>query len=339
MKGNEPVEDARLWRLKDLGVEAFRKSSASDFPKHSHDEWQISWGVDRWWHRGGFHDASSGQVVIIPPGEVHATDRPDRPDRTMRSFYVHAAALRRLVEEEGFGDPEPAAPTPVIEDPGLVSRFAALWGVATGSATPLERSEAFGGLVEALATRGVTARFAGKEPRAVARAREYLQAYHSEEITLADLAEISELSPWRLNRAFRKAVGVPPHAYQVQLRVRKVKALLAGGASISEAVGLAGSPTRATSAATSRGSWRCPPANIAGQPWWSEPSGSLVPPLAITAWPLCRHPVDASTRTSQLPPLSPTATSGGPLATPHKRGWSAVPMLCHRLKPADDLSG
>jgi len=65
----------------------------------------------------------------------------------------------------------------------------------------------------------------GPVRRALALIRERLD----ETITLEELARHARLDKFHLCRAFRAQVGMPPHAYQVQLRVMRAKELLAGG--------------------------------------------------------------------------------------------------------------
>ncbi len=57
---------------------------------------------------------------------------------------------------------------------------------------------------------------------------------YAENISLEELARIAKFSPFYLNRAFRKQIGIPPHAYQTQIRIQKAKALLKSNLSISQ---------------------------------------------------------------------------------------------------------
>ena len=80
-----------------------------------------------------------------------------------------------------------------------------------------------------------TPRGAGREPAGVAAAREYLHAHVAENVPLRTLASLAgDLNPSYFNRAFRAAVGLPPHAYQVHLRVLRAKEMLAAGRSVSD---------------------------------------------------------------------------------------------------------
>ena len=45
-----------------------------------------------------------------------------------------------------------------------------------------------------------------REPGAVARAREYLEAHYAAEVRLADLSRLTGLTPYHLNRVFRRTL-------------------------------------------------------------------------------------------------------------------------------------
>ena len=75
----------------------------------------------------------------------------------------------------------------------------------------------------------------GAEPQAVTRAKAYIEAHCAENITLDDLARAAYLSPFHLARVFQRATGLPPHAYLLQTRILRAKALLAHGRAITDA--------------------------------------------------------------------------------------------------------
>lgn len=63
----------------------------------------------------------------------------------------------------------------------------------------------------------------------VSRARALLDERFTETIDLDALAAHARLDKFRLCRAFREQVGLPPHAYVTHRRVARAQALLAGG--------------------------------------------------------------------------------------------------------------
>jgi len=78
------------------------------------------------------------------------------------------------------------------------------------------------------------------EPVAVRRARAYLDGSLSDKVTLDVLSIKAGLTPFRLLRAFQRAVGMTPHAYHTQCKVRVVRSLLATDAPLAEAAVAAG---------------------------------------------------------------------------------------------------
>ncbi|WP_220201199.1 helix-turn-helix domain-containing protein [Reticulibacter mediterranei] len=73
---------------------------------------------------------------------------------------------------------------------------------------------------------------AGWEHPTIKRAKEYLREHYAEEVPLQELADAVNMSPFHLARLFRQMVGLPPHAYQTQLRLASAKTLLAQGYSV-----------------------------------------------------------------------------------------------------------
>jgi AraC-like DNA-binding protein len=70
-------------------------------------------------------------------------------------------------------------------------------------------------------------------------ARDLLDACPAK-VTLGELATLAGLSPFHFLRSFRRATGLPPHAYLIQVRVRKARSLLLRGSSAGEAALTAG---------------------------------------------------------------------------------------------------
>ncbi len=74
----------------------------------------------------------------------------------------------------------------------------------------------------------------GDEHQPIQRVRDYLEDNYVENVSLEQLAQIANLSPFYLNRAFCKIFGLPPHAYQTQVRIARAKNLLAKGEPIGQ---------------------------------------------------------------------------------------------------------
>jgi AraC family transcriptional regulator len=82
-------------------------------------------------------------------------------------------------------------------------------------------------------------------PRAIAKAVAFIQQNHARDISLGDIAACVHISPFHLARTFKRAMGVSPYQYLLQVRVNSARALImAGGgghslADIATSVGFA----------------------------------------------------------------------------------------------------
>lgn len=70
----------------------------------------------------------------------------------------------------------------------------------------------------------------GLEPRRLRRVLDFIEDHIDEALGLEDLAAIACLSPFHFARAFKAAMGLPPHRYVASRRMSRAKTLLAAGA-------------------------------------------------------------------------------------------------------------
>jgi AraC family transcriptional regulator len=59
------------------------------------------------------------------------------------------------------------------------------------------------------------------------RVIEFIEAHLADELRLAALAAVVDLSPYYFARAFKQSFGVPPHRYHMTRRIERAKLLLA----------------------------------------------------------------------------------------------------------------
>lgn len=74
----------------------------------------------------------------------------------------------------------------------------------------------------------------------VSLARDYLRTHWNSPVSLDVLAQRVSLSAFELNRRFRAAYGLPPHRYQLALRVMEARARLLDGVSIADVASATG---------------------------------------------------------------------------------------------------
>jgi AraC-like DNA-binding protein len=157
-------------------------------------------GANRFLYRGSSWIVPGGTLILAEPGELHAVESVD-------------GAFDVLI---------------------LFADLATVSGLRRGDASSVMEavSSAYAGRIPP-ADRTVDA-------SAVRRAREMLHDLYLESVTLDALAAESGLPKPRFLRAFRRVVGISPHAYQVHLRVDLARRMLAAGAAVADAASAAG---------------------------------------------------------------------------------------------------
>lgn len=228
----EPVS-VKARTVGEVLLESYEYSSgpAEETERHLHREYQICLSFDfpgRYWYRRATHQVPARSVTVIHPGEVHAASDPGPREKTARFavLYFPASSLRDAAASLGAkGVAEPFFP-PVLP-PGDFGVFLRLWNVWRLSTSTLERECA---LAEAVKTAwdGVSlpsppSTGSARVREAVDRARKYLNLHYAEPVSLAELGEVSGMSAFHLSRHFRLEVGLPPHAYQIRLRIMESK--------------------------------------------------------------------------------------------------------------------
>ena len=233
-------KQVRVWRPEGMSHLELRRglSVADPVPRHWHDEYQfclIESGHGELVHRRKRHETPHGSLFLIAPGEVHANNSLDQTGCSYRTVFIDlgcmtdaTSAFRRYSAEVSFA-------TSVIEDSSSIAMFRRLHRSFDGASSSLEAESQLTQFLTLLISRYSCEKQSpvspGTQSGAVRRVRDYLEAHYAESIRLKDLSDLTGLSAFHLNRAFTAEVGIPPHAFQTQLRVTHAKKLLAKGVS------------------------------------------------------------------------------------------------------------
>jgi AraC-like DNA-binding protein len=212
-----------------------------DFARHAHDRVSfglITSGAMRLEQAGGSLVARAGDVMLYDHDRVHWGGSERGSGWTVRSLYADPGRLAALARQCGFRQRGTIGfPTPVVRDGGMARRLLALHRAAEAGAPRLETEtlmlEVIVAAIADYGDGGGDPAAAGAEPRAVRRARDYLEARVGEDVALEELAAAAGLSASRLARVFKRETGLPPHAYHGYLRVRRAQALLRDGMTVA----------------------------------------------------------------------------------------------------------
>ena len=244
-------EQARIWRVPGMdGVELMRaRFVTQNFSRHVHDCYAlgvIEQGGLAFRYLGRSHLAGAGSVNLVVPGEAHDGHAADQRGWSYRMCYIDPDWLERAGRELGWtGSRLPFFRSGVLEDRELARRVLALHRAMEdpGSGVLERQTRLYQALVLWVGRHAEDAPrnpAQGREPTAVRRARAFLHAHPEREVSLHGLAREAGLSPFHLARTFTRAVGVPPHAYLVQVRVGLARDLIRTGTPLAQAAAEAG---------------------------------------------------------------------------------------------------
>lgn len=213
------------------------------FPPHFHHAyciWLNTTGGEYYNHRGNSYILQPDNFGIIAPGEVHENYACDDKARSLITFYLDPEKVEDIgAQFEGSKSGKAEFRTNIYEDTESLQGLIGLHQLLNSSHSILERESAFLEIFVQLIKRHGVSRVCeekiGAERSRVAQIIELFHAHLDEDLSLEVIAARFECTPYHLIRFFKKAVGLSPHAYLIQLRVEAARQLLNQGHSIVEA--------------------------------------------------------------------------------------------------------
>lgn len=226
------------------GVELLNaRYKKQNFSRHSHEGFTlgvIQEGAQCFYRTGGNHIAPQDSIILVNADEVHNGHSAADGGWAYKAMYPLPEQLNSVCAELGsFKDVTPYFPEPVVHDPELAAQFRQLFEVLETSDNRLLReSLMYAFLVKLIHRHGRSRLPEGPQTKVQSqlhRVKEFLDDFPEADISLEDLAQLANLSPYHLIRAFGKAFGLPPHAYQVQARLRLARQFLRKGQTLADA--------------------------------------------------------------------------------------------------------
>lgn len=241
-----PHEKVKYWRDLNLPhLELLRATYITHtFAPHAHEGFAIgvvSRGLATTSYRHQNYQIPAGAIIVINPGELHTGAPGSDQGWSYRMFYPTAATMQQVASELA-GQPRdvPFFPTPVIFDEYLAYLLANIHLTFEAQGSPLlERESLFwwvmAYMVMTYADDPPLLESVREERRCIARIKDYIEDHYADDVSLNELSEMVNFNACHLLRLFSKTVGIPPHAYLNQVRIRRAKRLLTCGCSIADA--------------------------------------------------------------------------------------------------------
>lgn len=205
------------------------------YAPHRHESYVIGVieaGCETFRVRGVRHYARPGQVAFVNPLETHDGE-PVGAGYSYRMTYPETGLLREVAGSLA-GRETSATPffaEPLVEDAQGAMVFAAAHRAVEQGGDGLAGEEMLLGFYArclALHARWPVAAL-GREAGPVALARAIMEDRFEEDLSLAELSRLTGLPRHHLIRAFRAQTGLTPHAYLVDVRIRRARERLRAG--------------------------------------------------------------------------------------------------------------
>ncbi|MGV2293200.1 AraC family transcriptional regulator [Trinickia sp. YCB016] len=244
MKATLPTPSVKLWRAPDVMDAVMLRGQfvGHRYPPHTHETHclaVITGGTLAVEVRNERRMCRRGDVIVIDADVVHSGVAAGDGHWKMRVEHVQPAALAAYCERLGIPRRERFEVTSAFIVDSELSRH--LYGVNWCSEVdddPFKRSEALACAVVGLharhAVRAPDLPVVHSEPALVRAIKSRLREDFHAQLTLSMLASECGVTPFVLLRAFEREVGLSPHAFQQQERVRHAMPMLRAGRPIAE---------------------------------------------------------------------------------------------------------
>lgn len=185
-----------------------------------------------WVYRRKTRLIEDGATALMEPGEIHRVVAKHRPSQFM-ALFIEPDPFLKLAQEAGISG-VPHFRVAEVNSPRLLQDLTRLSDSLQEDSNPLELQSQLVVLVHQALTYAECRPPALKPlgpglERSLDRARDILENRLNELITLDELAKAAALSRFHLVRTFAQQFGLPPHAYQIHVRINRACHLLRTG--------------------------------------------------------------------------------------------------------------
>lgn len=225
------------------GLELFRGLAVTRFvSRHVHELFCLTIveaGVRICETKKGRDYLTPGAIFISNCGEAHSGSVPQGHTYSCRSLRLDPSLLRSLIRELGSCCPDSFYfASPLLNDQELYQKILQFHGTASQQSYTLDNEywllDVFSHLFTRHASERIVSPQPGEETNPIRRVCDYLQECFAEDVSIEKLSSIASLSPFYLCRVFEKEVGVPPHVYQLDIRLIKAAQMLSRGKRIAD---------------------------------------------------------------------------------------------------------
>ncbi|WP_423839995.1 AraC family transcriptional regulator [Vibrio mytili] len=214
-------------------IEAKYQSFA--FQKHYHLDFHlglITHGEQKFHHQGSHHQVGHGQIVIMPPDELHDGQSRRADGYEVNVFSIEPSMLSDLADLKQNGQTI-SFNALIISDPQIFLQLSNLHlYLRSKNLSQLTKDclpfEGFNSLIDRYGSLD-RQKVLPLGNQSLNTLKEYLMANLDKSVRLNALSELCQLSPTQFQRHFKAQTGMTPYAWFARLRLEKGMKLLQAG--------------------------------------------------------------------------------------------------------------
>jgi len=203
------------------------------FPKHIHEGYAIgtlSKGAQRFFYKGENHVSTSGHLVVVNADSVHTGESASEGGWCYKAIYPTPEQISQAVAElDSSKSFAPSFLDPSVMDKDLVVHLNQIFQSQDLNYPELTTESLLVVFFMKLLKRSGNTTPTDSSLSAssnVLRVKDFIHEYSHLDIKLDELSNMSGLSKFNLLRQFKREVGITPHQYQIQMRLRNARQLL-----------------------------------------------------------------------------------------------------------------
>ena len=233
MRGDEEIVET--WRTSDEDSLLWMRGVTTSYSVDPLGEYVIGvaelggYVLDR---RQTSYRVGPGDLVVLDPSSRHTGSTEDGRAWHGRLVVIELPRLQHDLADDDGTTLDLDIAEPVVRDPQMARRFLQLHRAAERRVPAFEVEGGLHELIADVANRSPAARRLRRSSPRTASIRAALERLHGDiarTVTLDELAGIAGMSRYTLVRRFKDEVGLPPHTYQIALRVQLARRLIEAG--------------------------------------------------------------------------------------------------------------
>jgi len=244
MELRNTVDQGVMWCLPTLDNLRFMQALyvRHHFKPHAHEHYVIGIveaGVQSFDYKQEKLFTVPGKIIVINPDEVHTGEAEVAAGFAYRALYPTVSLMQNAAQQFGISKGGiPYFSGGVVHDLDLFVRLQHFHHRSEQSDDVMQLETQWLLLLADLIQRHAAQPYAipdyARGRREVRQAVDYIEAHFADPILLADVAGQVHMSPFHLARMFHRQVGMPPHKYLENVRVREVEKRLLQDESIAD---------------------------------------------------------------------------------------------------------